>query len=85
MARRDFPANKRLTAAEIERMQDLLAMGPLTYRPEVDDGLMDKRWAEVWEPGRLDLGIGAVGNAARMFYDDRGRVRGHWVRRGGAA
>lgn len=75
MRRRDYPVNRRLTEAEVARMRNILAMGPL-HRQPVDAGLERKRWVEA---GDHPDDIWPTEHAAQCFYDERGRVKQHWT------
>lgn len=40
---------RKLTEAEIDRMQNMCASGPLNYKPEIDDELIALHLAEMWD------------------------------------
>jgi len=69
-----------LTEAEVERMRELYASGPLAVRP-VDAGLIAKGWARKYddEPA-TDCAPGAyrADNGAPCLYDEWGSVHECW-------
>ena len=81
--RSDYPANKRLTEEERDRMIDMLAEGPLKRQP-VDEGLIRKNWLQVYEffgdPTDTSV-LEATEAAGRVFYLPNGRVNPHWYPR----
>jgi hypothetical protein len=72
-----------LTRAEVARMQELYASGPLQARP-VDAGLIAKGWAAPYddEPA-TDCSPGAYrkDNGAPCLYDEQGSVQDCWRER----
>lgn len=47
----------RITEAQAERLHDLRACGPLSYRPGIDRTLIHLGLAELWEPGEPQYGV----------------------------
>jgi hypothetical protein len=70
---------RRLTGAEIERMTDIMAYGPLEAK-EVDKGLLECGLIEEYDP-TPDLPVAYIASEEavnRGFYDKDGSILPHW-------
>lgn len=68
--------HKDLTEAQAERLHDLAACAPLTYRPSIDSTLVAAGLARYWEPDEPEYGVEATprGEAyMRQWYRDGAR------------
>ena len=65
--------HRKLTEKERDRMIDLHASAPLTYRPSIDDKLMKLGLVQFW-----DNTPDAVENTDVPFYDNSGRILPEW-------
>ena len=94
MRNRGYRENPRLTKAQIERLADLLAYGPL-HRKLIDDELEQMGWIEIYEtftePDPVTgeppyEAVWCVKGAGERLYDETGFVREHlqplsWIRK----
>lgn len=66
-------AHRKLTEKERDRMIDLWASGPLTYRPDIDNELMKLGLVQWYDDTRE-----AVDTTGVQFYDKSGRILPEW-------
>lgn len=67
-------STRKLTEAEIDRVRDMCASGPLNYKPEIDDELIALHLAEMWDDTK-----DAVDYTGAPFYAENGTILGCWL------
>jgi hypothetical protein len=65
--------HRKLTEKERDRMIDMLASGPLDYKPSIDNELMKLGLVQFWD-GTKD----AVEGTEKPFYAGNGRILPEW-------
>lgn len=68
-------AHRKLTEKERDRMIDVIASGPLTYRPAIDDELFKLGLIEWYD---RDPKTNAVDYSGKPFYANNGRILPEW-------
>ncbi len=68
-------SHRKLTEKERDRMIDVIASGPLTYRPAIDDELFKLGLIEWYD---RDPKTNAVDYSGKPFYANNGRILPEW-------
>ena len=69
-------AHRKLTEKELDRMLDIAASGPLSYRPRIDDALMELGLLQWYDEDPSNLSV--EWNTSVPFFAKNGRVLEEW-------
>lgn len=68
--------HRRLTEKERDRMLNMAASGPLSYRPEIDDALMELDLIQWYDEDPSNLAV--EWNINMPLFDKTGRILREW-------
>jgi len=69
-------AHRKLTEKELDRMLDIAASGPLSYRPWIDDALMELGLLQWYDEDPSNLSV--EWNTSVPFFAKNSRVLEEW-------